>query len=152
MTTHAAAKDAPVALVTTFSLSGTMFGMDAMRIQEIVGVGEVTQVHHAPEFIVGLMNLRGKIVTIIDLAKRLDLPCHGIEHDNRVLIVEWIGEYLGLLVENVFDVIHLDPERISPPPENIQESQGRYIERMYQDGKKLITLLDVDAILAEEDR
>ncbi|MGD0820454.1 MAG: chemotaxis protein CheW [Desulfomonilia bacterium] len=152
MTAHAVQKDAQGVLITTFSLSGTMFGMDAMRIQEIVGVGEITQVHHAPEFIVGLMNLRGKIVTIIDLAKRLDLASQEIKQDNRVLIVEWMGEYLGLLVENVFDVIHPDPDGVSPPPENIQEAQGKYIERMYQDGKRLITILDVDTVLTEEEQ
>jgi purine-binding chemotaxis protein CheW len=152
MTAQTAAKDSPGELVTTFSISGTMFGLDAMRIQEIVGVGEITEVHHAPDFIVGLMNLRGKIVTIIDLARRLDLTYQEIKHDTRVLITEWMGEYLGLLVENVFDVINLDPEGVTPPPENIKEVQGRYIDRMYQDGKQLITLLDVDAILAEEER
>ena len=152
MTSGSVQKDTYGGLVTTFSLADTMFGMDAMRIQEIVGVGEITQVHHAPDFIVGLMNLRGKIVTIIDLAGRLDLAGRKIEKDGRVLITEWMGEYLGLLVENVFDVIHLDPEKVTPPPENIHEAQGKYIEKMYQDGRQLITLLNVDAVLAEEER
>jgi purine-binding chemotaxis protein CheW len=150
MTANAARREHSEDLVTTFSLKETMFGLDAMRIQEIVQVGEVTQAHHAPEYIVGLMNLRGKIVTIIDLARRLALYRQEILPESRVLIMEWLGEYVGLLVENNCDVLHIDPENLAPRPENVQEEQARHIEGMYKHKGSLITLLNVDTILAEE--
>jgi purine-binding chemotaxis protein CheW len=150
MTAQAARSIHSEDLVTTFSLRDTMFGLDAMRIQEIVQVAEVTQAHHAPEYIVGLMNLRGKIVTIIDLAGRLGLYRQEILPESRVLIMEWMGEYVGLLVENHCDVLHIDPENISPRPENVPEEQARHIEGMYKDKSGLITLLNVDTVLAEE--
>jgi len=67
-----------------------------------------------------------------------------------VLIMEWMGEYVGLLVENNCDVLHIDPENMAPRPENVQEEQARHIEGMYKDKGSLITLLNVDSILAEE--
>jgi purine-binding chemotaxis protein CheW len=150
MTAYAARKDHSEDLVTTFSLGDTMFGLDAMRIQEIVQVGEVTQAHHAPEYIVGLMNLRGKIVTIIDLAGRLGLHRQENLSESRVLIMEWMGEHVGLLVENNCDVLHIDPENLAPRPENIREEQAPYIEGMYKHRAGLIALLNVDSVLAEE--
>jgi purine-binding chemotaxis protein CheW len=150
MTAYAARRDQTEDLVTTFSLGDTMFGLDAMRIQEIVQVGEVTQAHHAPDHIVGLMNLRGKIVIIIDLARRLGLHHQEILPESRVLIMEWGGEYVGLLVENHCDVLRIDPESMAPRPENVGEEQSRHIEGMYKDRGGLITLLNADTVLAEE--
>ena len=79
-------------LVATFLLDKAIFGIDAQQIQEVVRTGDITPVHHAPASVVGIRNLRGRIVTVVDLRARMELGCTSIGSENRILIVDWEGE------------------------------------------------------------
>src|ERR1700733_4906826 len=110
-------------LVSVFRLGDAMFSIPAAQIQEVVQMGSVTPVHHAPACIVGIRNLRGRIVTVIDLGMRLELAEAQRGPDSRILIVDCEGELVGLLVDRVDDTIFLQPETMSPPPPNLGELQ-----------------------------
>src|SRR5215831_15099468 len=88
-------------LVSVFQLGNAMFGIPAAQIQEVVQMGSITPVHHAPSCIVGIRNLRGRIVTVIDLGTRLDLGEAERGPESRILIVDSEGELVGLLVDRV---------------------------------------------------
>jgi len=139
-------------LISTFYLGDTLLGIDTLRVQEIIRVIDVTKVYQAPDYIIGVLNLRGRIVTIVDLARKLSLPQQEMTGQSRIIIVDWNGEYMGLLVSAVSDVVTADREGIVPPPSNVKGAQGRYFQGMYRTDKHLIAILDVEEILSVEEK
>jgi len=134
-------------LVATFHLGGAVFGIDAQQVQEVTKVGELTPVHHAPKEVVGIRNLRGRIVTVLDLGAWLQLG--GVERSvaNRILIVEGQGEQVGLLVDCVADTITARSEDLAPPPPNLHGVQSRYLLGVCQGAGRLVALIDHGALL-----
>jgi purine-binding chemotaxis protein CheW len=135
------------ALVSSFYVADTLFGFDTAKVQEVVRVGNVTPIHHAPPFVRGVMNLRGRIVTVVDLAARLDLGTVEVTDDSRTYIVEWKQEHLGLLVDRTADVVSFDRQTVKPPPENVRGVSGAMLEGMCQVDGRLVALISLDALL-----
>lgn len=150
MSKEACSEDA--LLVSVFRLGHAMFGIPAAQIQEVVQIGSVTPVHHAPPFIVGIRNLRGRIVTVIDLRRRLELGQVEPGCDSRILIVDSDGELVGLLVDRVDDTIFLQKETMSPPPSNLGVLQESALRGVYRCPDGLVTLLDHNPILKPSER
>jgi len=139
-------------LVSTFLIQDTLFGIDTMKVQEVIRIGDVTPVHHAPEYIVGIINLRGRIVTILDLGRKLELFKLEIKPDSRIIIVEWQGEYVGFLVDGVSDVVDVERDKLGPPPSNVKGAQGRFFDGVYQsEGRRLISILNIESVLSEKE-
>ncbi len=136
-------------LISTFYLENTLMGIDTMKVQEVIRITDMTPVYQAPAHILGIMNLRGKIVTIIDLAKKFELPQSTITGDSRVVIVQWNDEYVGLLVDRIFDVMYADRGALMPPPSNIHEMQGRFFDGVFNADGHLITIVNVDKVLSD---
>ena len=141
-----------VLLVSVFRLGDAMFGVPAAQIQEVVQMGSVTPVHHAPSSIVGIRNLRGRIVTVIDLRMRLGLGEAERGSESRILIVDSEGELVGLLVDRVDDTVFLHQESMSPPPSNLGGLQESALRGVYRCPGGLVTLLDHNPILKPSER
>jgi purine-binding chemotaxis protein CheW len=137
-------------LVSTFSLGTVLFGLDTAQVQEVTIPGRTTFVHHAPESVVGIINLRGRIATVIDLAVRLGLGRVEPGIETRIFIVDDRGEWLGLLVDRVADAISIDPKMILPPPENVNGAKEKHVMGVVKHDGRLITLLNLKEILAVE--
>lgn len=137
-----------ILLLSTFYLGDALMGIDALRVQEVIKVNDITMVHHAPDFIMGIMNLRGRIVTVVDLAKRLDLCELKITDDSRIIIVDWDNENVGLLVDAISEVIPADETAMMPPPSNVSGVQGKFFQGVYKFGDHLIAILGVDRVLS----
>jgi purine-binding chemotaxis protein CheW len=140
-------------LVATFQIGKASFCIDANLVQEVIQVKKSTPVHHAPSFICGVMNLRGKVVTVVDLGEKLAYGEVVRSEDNRILIVEWKQEYIGLLVERITEVVQIERDAIREPPGNVHGVQATLISGVFQnEGGFLIGLLKIDKILEIEDR
>ncbi len=135
--------------LATFNVGGALCGIDILSIQEINKHTDVTIVPQAPDYVKGVLNLRGKIVTIIDLGRKLGLDPINIGKDNRNIIVESNEEQIGLFVESISDVLTADMSKIEPPPSNIVGSQGRFFTGVFKTENKLIGVLDIDKVLTE---
>jgi purine-binding chemotaxis protein CheW len=140
-------------LVATFQLgSGDgVFGIDATLIQEVVMVGELTPVRHAPDYVAGIRNLRGRIITVIDLCVRLGLGFVEIGADSRVLIADWKGEPVGLLVDRVADAVEVESGTLDPTPPNVNGVQMQNLLGVFRSGERLAALLDLAAVLGADD-
>jgi len=138
--------------LTTFYVGDGLCGMDILNVQEINKHMEMTKVPQAPECVMGILNLRGQIVTIIDLCKRLGLPLSDRNHDGRNIIVNSEGEHIGLHVQQISDVVQADWQTVEPPPANIGGVQGKYFEGVYKTEKSLIGILNVEEVLKDEDQ
>jgi purine-binding chemotaxis protein CheW len=139
-------------LVATFLLGEGTFGLDTALIQEVVMLGEVTPVHHAPTYVAGIRNLRGRIVTVIDLRMRLGLPQIDAGPESRILIADWKGEPVGLLVDGVDDTVEVGAGDLLPPPQNLHGVQMQKLLGVFRCGEHLAALLDPVAILDPNDR
>ncbi|MFZ5952557.1 MAG: chemotaxis protein CheW [Candidatus Rifleibacteriota bacterium] len=141
-------------LVATFIVDDRLYGLTTDLVREVVRIGEITPVHHAPDFIVGIMNLRGRIVTIIDLGKKIGLNQIEIGQHSRIFIAEWQQEQIGLLVDKVGEVVPFDEACLLPVPENLPAFQAVTLKGVFHSDKMLVGLLSLDAILDEkvEDR
>jgi len=139
-------------LVATFFLGNALFGIGAAQVEEVVKAGEITPVHHAPPHVVGIRNLRGKIITVIDLRVRLDLGSVAIGPDSRILIVDWQGEPIGMLVDRIADTLSVNPTEITAPPPNVHGIRGRNLRGICRSGERLVALLNPGVVLQIDDR
>ncbi len=137
-------------LVTTFLVSGSLFGLDTSMVQEVVRLTSVTPVHHAAPCVVGVMNLRGHISTVIDLPARLGLGRADLSGDKRIIIVEWSGERVGLVVDTMEEVLSVDREAIGPAPENVRAAQSHRMQGVFRNGDRIVAMLDLDKVLSLE--
>lgn len=136
--------------ISTFYVGDVLYGIDINRVQEINKLSEITPVPLSPAFVRGVVNLRGRIVTVIDLGYKLTKKRTAESSDTKNIIVESKGEYLGLMVDRIWDVVQTDTDALSPPPANIGGVQGRLFRGVIQRDSELVGILDIERILAEE--
>ncbi len=140
---------APVRLETwvAFSLAGEVFALPVAPIREVVRVASITRVPHAPKPIRGVTNRRGRVIPVIDLRLRIELPPAALGRASRVIVVSSRGRLLGLLVDAVHQVIHIDLEQVQPPPDDVMTVQSDYLSGVFHMDDQLILLLDIDRAL-----
>lgn len=136
--------------LATFYVGNALCGMDILKVQEINKLMEMTKVPQAPEYMVGILNLRGQIVTIIDLGQKLGLGNVEISNESRNIIINAPGEHVGLLVTRISDVVMADPDKIEPAPANMSGVQGSFFTGVYKTENKLIGILDIKEVLRIE--
>jgi purine-binding chemotaxis protein CheW len=107
----------------------------------------ITPVHHATACVIGVMNLRGHISTVIDLSARLGLGNLDLSCEKRIIIVEWGGERVGLVVDAMQDVLTIDAESIGPAPENVRSAQSHRMLGVFRHGERIVAMLDLDKVL-----
>lgn len=136
------------ALLVTFSVYDSNFGLDASLVQEVIRLGAVTPVRYAPSEVVGVINLRGKIVTLLDTGLILGLGPASRDHESRVFLIEDKGEYLGLLVDRVTDVIEMERGSEGPLPLNVPVTQAQFLMGVCRQAGRVITIIHTARVLA----
>lgn len=135
------------ALLATFYVRDVLCALDAAGVQEVIRLGPVTRVRYAPEEVLGIVNLRGKIVTIVDLGLRLGFAKAVAGSDSRIFIVEDGNEFIGLLADRVDEVVEVDRDNWQPLPANVNWGQARFFKGVCRVRSRVITLLDAVQIL-----
>jgi purine-binding chemotaxis protein CheW len=146
---HRAAAEATEHLVTFF-LDREEYGMDVRQVQEIRRLTEITTVPRAPEFIRGVINLRGRILPVLDLKLKLGLGEVAPSRAARIVVVRVRERLIGLLVDGASQVPKIPVSRIEPPPEEVVERGGDYIRGVAKLDDRLIILVDLERLLAHE--
>jgi len=149
--TRSIAESKKIVELATFYIGDALCGMDILKIQEINKLMQMTKVPQAPDYVLGILNLRGQIVTIIDLGRKLGLGKTDISQDPRNIIVNSAGGHVGLLVRKISDVVSADMEKKEPAPANMRGIQGEYFTGVYKTDNNLIGILNVDKVLTIED-
>ena len=132
---------------STFSVTDLFFGIDVMRVQEVLRFQPLTRVPKTPEVIEGLMNLRGQIVTAIDMRRLLHLPARrsGLQPMNVVIRTE--SGAVSLLVDEIGDVLDPEDAAYEPPPANLDTSTRKLIRGVYKLEQQLLLVLDPEQII-----
>ena len=138
--------------LVVFKIGDEEFGVDIAQVREIVRLLEITYMPKAPSFIEGVVNLRGQIVAIIDLAKRLGIPSRPRGDTTRIIVIE-IGENtVGMIVDSVSEVLRLSSENIEEVPGIIEtEVPEHYIRGVGKLKDRLLVLLDLNRVLTSEE-
>jgi purine-binding chemotaxis protein CheW len=134
-----------------FLLGQEEYALNIMDIKEIIRPMEVTEVPKAPEYIQGIISLRGMIIPVMDVNKRLGLPVREHGHENRIIVVKWREHLFGLFVDSVVQVMNLPLARIEPPPEILGGVEGEFLRGVGKVEDRLIILLNLVRILALEE-
>lgn len=134
-----------------FRIDNDLFGIDILHIQEINKNLTFTQVYKAADYVKGVMNLRGQIVTVIDLRVKFNYPRNRLHIGNRVIIVKFKSESVGLLVSSMEDITEVEPERIEASTARIDGVDAAYFAGVYKLENELVNILDVEQILYEDE-
>ena len=135
----------------TFQLDDETYGIDVMQIREVLRTPEISPVPGAPAFVIGIINLRGNVVAIIDTRSRFHLGQREVDDASRILILE-AGEYLvGYLVDSVSEVAELRDDKVEMAPDTGNGSASRYISGLYNRKEGLLILLDSTRLLSDDE-
>jgi len=137
-----------------FQLGEEEYGIDILKVQEINRVTEITKIPHSPDFVEGVINLRGNVVPIIDLRKRFNMPEREHDKQTRIVVGEIEDRTVGFVVDAVSEVIRMDSKLVEPPPEIIVGSDdiGKYIKGVGKLDDKLLILLDIDSMFSKQEQ
>jgi len=132
----------------TFYVGDLLIGIDIHNVEEINRQVDVTPVPQAPPHVRGVINLRGEVVTVVDLRKVLEMGRTEINQYTRTVVVNSGNEEIGMLVDRVADVVLARADQIDTPPANISGVDGQFFKGVYKLDKTLLIVLDVDAAIA----
>lgn len=135
--------------VASFHVAELLLGLDLRHVHEVNRPVKTTPVPHAPRQVRGVVNLRGDVVTVLDLRSVLGMPEIAETRDTRCVIVATGGERTGLLVDRVADVLTLTGDQVEAPPANIGGIDGRFYQAVCRLDDQLLILLDIEAVLRE---
>ena len=133
-----------------FCLGNEEYGFEIQRVQEINRIVEITHVPRTPDFVMGVINLRGKVIPVINLRERFGLPSKEADKDTRIVVVEIQNKILGIMVDAVSEVLRIPASTIEPPPDIVTGVDAEYIEGIAKLPERLLILLDLDKILSSE--
>ena len=137
----------------TFHLAKEQFGFQILKVREIISVVKITPIPNVASYIRGVINLRGKIIPVMDLREKLHLTSVETDRRNCIIITEFEDEgdmhEMGLLVDSVSEVLDIEADDIKPAPRMGQEVQTKYIQGMAQSGQNVKILLDIDRVIAD---
>lgn len=131
----------------TFYVDGHYFGLDVLNVQEIIRYQEMTRVPLAPPVVSGLINLRGQIVTAIDLRRRLQLADRQADQRPVNVVLQTNDGAISLLVDEIGDVLHVDEKLFEPPPDTLKGVARNLIRGAYKLDDRLMLLLEIDKAL-----
>jgi purine-binding chemotaxis protein CheW len=133
--------------VVAFRLGDETYAIDISYIHEIIRMREITFVPRAPHYMRGVINLRGRIVPVMDLSSRLGLPSHEETPLSRIIVVEVNGESIGMIVDAVSEVLRLPEDQIEPPTQMAGSESADYISGLGKVNDRLVLLLDVQKVV-----
>lgn len=139
--------------LVVFKVADEEFGVDINEVKEIIRWEEVTRIPNSPSYIKGVINLRGSIIVVNDLAMKLGMPSKNIDDDTRILVVEVGDSTVGMVVDSATEVLRLPGEKIKEAPSIVTDSiDTNYIEGVgVLDEERLLTLLDLGKVLESTD-
>jgi len=138
--------------LVSFNIGEEEFGVDILKVQEINRMLEVTRVPNAPEYVDGVINLRGKVIPIIDLRRRFGMDRKEHDKNTRIVVVELCGKVVGFVVDAVSEVLRIPKSVTEPPPPIVAGINASYITAVGKLEDRLLILLDLDEVLSEGER
>ncbi|TQV75575.1 chemotaxis protein CheW [Aliikangiella marina] len=135
----------------TFRLANETYGINVMQVQEVLRFSDIAPVPGAPPYVLGIINLRGNVVTVIDTCQRFGLPPIEITDNTRIVIIETSHQVIGILVDAVAEVVYLKQSEIETTPNVGNEESAKFIQGVSHRDNELLILVDLNKLLGEEE-
>ena len=143
--------DEPMLQWVTFRLENEIYGINVMQVKEVLRYSEIAPVPGAPTFVLGIIHLRGTVVTVIDTCQRFGLMSGEITDATRIMIVEVEGHVIGILVDAVSEVVYLRQSEIEVSPSVGNDESSKFIQGVCHKNDTLLILVDLDKMLSEDE-
>ena len=135
----------------TFRLENEKYGINVMQVQEVLRVTEIAPVPGAPSYVLGIINLRGNVVTVIDTRSRFGLASAEMDDSTRIVIIEAEEQVVGILVDSVAEVVDLKSSEIETAPNVGTEESAKFIQGVASHDDELLILVDLNKLLSDEE-
>ena len=143
-------EDNPILRWVTFRLANEKYGINVMQVQEVLRVTEIAPVPGAPDYVLGIINLRGNVVTVIDTRKRFGLEPVETDDATRIVIIEAEDQVVGILVDSVAEVVDLRQSEIESAPNVGTEESAKFIQGVASQDGELLIIIDLNRLLTDE--
>jgi len=137
--------------LVVFELANEHYGVDIGAVNTIIRMQEITAIPRAPDFVEGVINLRGKIIPVIDLRKRFGLAVGETTRESRIVVVEAVGQVIGMVVDAVAETLRLPVDAIEPPSPIVVSVRSEYVRGVGKQDRRLVILLDIDKVLTSNE-
>jgi purine-binding chemotaxis protein CheW len=135
----------------TFNLAGEKYGVNVMQVQEVLRYSEIAPVPGAPPYVLGIINLRGKVVTVLDTRNRFSLPTGEVTDNSRIIVIEADTHVIGILVDSVAEVVDLGHSDIETAPGVGNDESAKFIQGVCHKNDELIILIDLEKLLSDDE-
>jgi purine-binding chemotaxis protein CheW len=144
------ATNAQLLQLVSFSVAAEEYGLDILRVQEIIRTQQLTRVPNLPDYVEGVINLRGKVIPVVALRRRLGLESAVSDKNTRIVVVEVHGQTLGFIVDAVSEVLRIHADTVEPTP-RIGTVEREYISGVGKLESRLLLMLDLERLMNEEE-
>jgi len=152
MSENAELEKDPITQWVTFFLASEKYGIQVMQVQEVLRIADIAPVPGAPDYVMGIINLRGNVVTVIDSRKRFGLPEQESDDSTRIVIIETESQQVvGIVVDSVAEVAELRTSEIESAPNLGNDDSSRFIQGVCNKEDELLILVDVERLLTDEE-
>ena len=138
--------------LVVFHVGPELYGVDIGRVHEIIRLQTVTRVPRAPSYVEGVINLRGKVIPVVDLRRRFGLPTAEHTRASRIVVVDVGEQVVGMIVDAVNQVVRLDTATVEAPGAVVTGADNAYVQGIAKLTDRLVLLLDLDGVFSREDR
>lgn len=135
----------------TFRLGDETFAINVMQVQEVLRMTEIAPVPGAPDFVLGIINLRGNVVTVIDTRCRIGLPSRDFDDDTRIVIIEAGSQVVGIVVDSVAEVMYVNESEIEAAPAVGSDESSKYIQGVVSRDNSITILMDLNKLLTDDE-
>lgn len=143
--------DDPVLQWVTFRLDDETYGINVMQVQEVLRYSEIAPVPGAPDYVLGIINLRGNVVTVIDTRQRFGLPTAEVTDNTRIVIIEADKQVVGIMVDSVAEVVYLRQSEIETAPNVGNEEAAKFIQGVCNKNGELLILVELEKMMSEQE-
>ena len=137
--------------LVTFAISEEEFGIDILKVQEIIRTMAITKVPNSPPYVEGVINLRGKVIPVIDLRGRFNMESRIHDRQTRIIVIDLHGMIIGFVVDGVSEVLRIQSNTVEPPPPVVSGIESEYIRGVGKLDDRLLILLDLDKLIPIEE-
>lgn len=138
--------------LVTFRLGDDHFAADIFSVERVLRYTAPTPVPDLPAYIEGVMDYQNRVVPIVNLRRRFEMPASEVKSETRTLVLNVAGEWIGIVVDAVTEVAPFDKKDVAPPPPLFRGLAGEYLKGILRRGDRLVIFLDVDKLLSSTDR
>jgi purine-binding chemotaxis protein CheW len=137
--------------LVTFDIGDEEFGIDILRVQEIIRMMSITKVPNSPPAVEGVINLRGRVIPVIDLRARFGMEARAHDGHTRIIVLEIHGMIVGFVVDAVSEVLRIRANTVEPPPAVVSGIESEYIKGVGKLDDRLLILLELEKLVSSEE-